>query len=372
METIFASLPIWQILTLGALLSSGTTFLIFVVLVAIKVLRKGEEKYFTDATKPIVMSRGVLEFEFYRESRYVEMTLYCVLMFIFIIIMDSFAYTIGATNLIAVSITNAVLWIVIYMAIGWTEVKPQDFQIVESFGNFKRVITSGPHVLCFPGLIDKPKKFEVSLKKDCHEFFQDESNAGANNMIDFSDGYSIKAKMTLWYLIKNPILWAYRIEENPLKWMEDQLFQTAQALMEQKSLNFATKNKVRIATDTLATHLTIGPTTDSTQNQLEKQLGIKLASFIINDIKIPRKVRNIRMENQRGVADRERRIEEAEGYETAIQKIRKISAAHGHDMTYAEAKQLYDENQNRKVMGSANVTIIGSDITDSLQNIFKR
>lgn len=351
--------------------------LIFIICPATNIFRKDEKSNYKKATG----EDGLTELK--KAGSADEIVLYCILMFIFVTALNTLAWILGVKYIVTLSIINGIAWFAVYSSIGWTEVDPQDFQIVETFGNFKRVIFSGPHILCFPGLIDKPRKLEQSMKKDCLKFFQAESNTSIGNMIDFKGGYSAEIEMTAWYVIKNPILWTYRVEDEPTKWLEDQLFRAAQAIMEAMTLKEATTNKLRIATETLDSKITIkvkkkGEEEEKEvevvlQKYVEDQLGIKVTSLIINDINIPEEIRDIRMEKQRGTADRERRIQEARGYEAAIQEIRNTALKdYGRDMPYEEAKKLYDENQDRKVMNGSNVTIIGSDISNALHNLFGR
>jgi regulator of protease activity HflC (stomatin/prohibitin superfamily) len=277
------------------------------------------------------------------------------------------SYFIGVKDMFLIALSSAILWTTFYVYRGWTEVPVQDFMVIERFGLFVRVLLPGPHILCFPWFIDKQKNLPNTLKKESLEFFK---RSGTNNLIDFADGYSAPTTMTAWYLIENPILWAYRVDD-PTTWLEDHIFRTVQHKLEALTLKEASTSKVSIAQSTLDADLTIGTITKRLKLQVEEQLGIDLTSFIIDDIDIPDVVKEIRMEEQRGIANANKRVAIARGYEEAIQAIITIAkTVYKRDMPYAEAKRLYDENQNREVASGSNFTIIGGDIQKSLASIF--
>jgi regulator of protease activity HflC (stomatin/prohibitin superfamily) len=339
---------------LSVVISTLTTVCIFFLITPF--LRKREEELYQKARRIIT--------DLDRTSLYAEALVYGVCMLIFVTVTTGLATQFGISMWLSLGV-NSLAWIAIYISLGWTEVDAQDFQIVESFGNFKRVILSGPNILCFPGLIDKPKKLEFTMKKDFHEFFQDSS--GTNNFfVDFGDDYIAKIKMTIWFKIENPILWVYKVEGQPTKWIEDHLLRIALHIMERLPLEYASKHKIEIEGNTLSTLLTIEGDSDSAQKMISKHLGIKLTSFIINDIDIPPEVREIRMEVNRGKAERDRRIAIVQGYYQSVQAIREEAKKLGIDMSWDDAKALHDENETRRVMDSSNITIVTPDLLESI------
>ncbi len=360
--------PISTILFYAAVITVSVTFMIFIVLIKIiPVFRRGEEDLYEKATKTIPTANGKgCEFELNRASVSNEMSLYGILMFCFICIACFVSYFFGATNMLLMAIASGALWVNIYVSVGWTEVLAKEFIIIEEYGNFKRAILPGPRILCLPGIVDKKTHLEYSTKREGIKFFQGEMT---NCMVDFTDGYSASTEMTVYFDIDNPILWVYRINE-AVVWLEDQIFRVAQQCLEEKDLAYATSHKIPIAKDVLGIHLRLGETEDTLEKQVNTQLGIKLTSFIINDIDIPQEIKDMRMEERRGIVDSEKRVAKAKGYEKAIQAIRDTyEKIYGKEMSRDDAKKVYDENQNREMLSGANVTIMGGDIQNMVKTL---
>ncbi len=91
-------------------------------------------------------------------------------------------------------IAGGILWIAIYFFIGFKLVQNTEYLVIERFGEFSRIVHSGPRLLCFPGIIDKVVA-EDNLRWKTLNLFADEAKDGSappntkkSYHVDFKDG----------------------------------------------------------------------------------------------------------------------------------------------------------------------------------------
>lgn len=258
---------------------------------------------------------------------------------------------------------GVLLFLAIYFYWGFTIVPNTEYLVVERFGEFNRIIHSGPRILNLPGLIDKIADRGTLRYRELPIFTEDE---GKPYVVDFKDGASspVVGKISyrigpqddsekslddaiylFTYTMRNPTEREERIKET----IESEAIPRMQALELSEAL---------LQKDSIANQVTMDEQVRGTLEAMGVELNIK-KGFILSDISIPQEVIELRQKKLKGEMEAEEQSAQGLGYARSINAIQKSL-----EVSKEEARSIYETQRSLEVLGmlKSNVSFVASDI----------
>lgn len=253
------------------------------------------------------------------------------------------------------------LFLAIYFYWGFKIVPNTEYLVIERFGEFSRIVHSGPRILCLPGLVDKIADSGTLRYRDMALFADEETTYN----VDFKDGStpvsgkvsyrvgpqgstqeeSNEAIYLFTYTMRSPEEREERIEEILESSAIPQLqsFEIAAALVQK---------------DAIAESVTANP---QVRNALEA-MGIELnplKGFILPDIALTPEIMAERKKKLEGTSEAAKQREQGLGYARSIRAIMeelKVDAD--------KAREIYETQRSLEVLNTlkANVSFVAADM----------
>lgn len=264
--------------------------------------------------------------------------------------------------------TAIVLWISLYAYWGFRIIPNKGYLVIERFGEFNRIVHTGPRILCFPGLIDKIIA-TGTLRNQELELFKDETPV---YRVDFTDG-SAPVECKVWFRIGGNAEKISEIDENIYKFtyslkdeksvrerIEDVLESIFVPRLQELSIQEALTKKDVIADDSSKE--------PSVKDSLSA-VGIFLCTpkgFVITDIILSEDIVKLRQEKLKGGAEADKQTAQGLGYARTINAIIKELG-----VTAKEAREIYETQRGLETIEKlrANVQFIAPSIKDIQKTI---
>lgn len=273
-------------------------------------------------------------------------------------------FTKETSSLIVISMIC--LWLSIYCYFGFKIVANRDYLVIERFGEFNRIVHSGPRILCFPGLIDEVVASGTLRTKDI-ELFADETPPYE---VDFNDG-SARVRSKAWYCVASEgcenieeinqaiydFTYTLKDESSVRERIEDVLESSFVPLLQKRTIGEALVEK-----DTIAE----GAVTEEVRGAL-KVNGIHLInkrSFIITDIVLPEAIIKLRQKKLEGESEANKQEEQGAGYARAIAGIIKAAKIAGENVDWKTAQGIYAQQRGLETLANtgSNISFVSPDI----------
>lgn len=259
------------------------------------------------------------------------------------------------------AISAALTWVAIYCFLGFKIVDNQDYAVIERFGEFNRIIHSGPRILCFPGLIDKIAA-QGSLRYQEMPLFKDEPGY----KVDFKDG-STAIEMRAFYRIgpyeeddaeqtdEAIYRFTYSMEgESEVKErIEEVLESSVIPRLQQLSIGDALVQKDTVAGEVVR---------DLQVIEALKAVGVELSplkGLIIPDIALPEEILKQRMKKLEGEAEADKQSAQGHGYARTIKAVMDDLG-----ISFDEARSVYENQRGLETLAAvqANVSFVAPNI----------
>lgn len=261
-------------------------------------------------------------------------------------------------------------WILLYISLGWREIKQQETVVIERFGQFLRILKPGISIVCLPGLIDKEKK-TISLQSCPLTLYKDEPH----NKIDFKNGSAqviIKVYKHIDITNIDENVWrnAY-VTDDPDAWLEDTLDDIIRPQLQEMTLDEAQVKKDAIAKSISSPTTTVNDGTDRQimlVHMIRDQTGYILEKVLITDINLSKEDEHVRRQSLEG----EKRGDNFN--QTLKMLVRGFKDTFARDPSHDELKDLQQQTYNLisletiKNSGS-NISFVGKDIGSIMPTI---
>lgn len=266
------------------------------------------------------------------------------------------------------------LWLAIYFKWGFWVIDNTEYIVIERFGEFSRIVHSGPRILCLPGLIDKIKD-QGNLRYGELALCADEKDPPFR--VDFDDCSTqvlMKASIRIGpqtgsiesldkaiylytYTIKNPAEREERIEEI--------LEEAVMPLLQPLKLSQALIEKDAIA-KTVTADQEVRSALEAMGVELNPQKGL-----IIPDIILPPEVIALRQKKLEGETEASKQEELGSGYANAILGIIKAAEKAGKIVSWENAQAIYETQRGLETAVSmkTNTTFVASSMQGILNMI---
>ena len=268
------------------------------------------------------------------------------------------------TVLIPLSITT--LWVSLYAFFGFKIVQNRNYLVIERFGEFNRIVHSGPRILCFPGLIDKTVA-EGTLRNQEIELFADEVPP---YKVDFIDG-SACIQSKAWYRIGpkedadielvNEAIYNFTYSLNGEKQARERIEDVLESsfVPRLQKLHIA---EALVQKDTVAENAV----TPEVLKAL-KITGIELVEemgFIITDIILPDEIIRQRQKLLEGEAEASKQEALGAGYAQAIVGIMKTAKSSGKEVSWETAQGIYEKQRGFETLATtgSKISFVSPDI----------
>lgn len=265
------------------------------------------------------------------------------------------------------SIFLPLLWIGIYIYLGFEIIPQQHFKVIERLGKFYRVAFAGPCLFCLPGIIDRARKTDVdNIEYQILIMYKDEPEK--TFAIDFKDS-SAAVKAEIWWRVSDPKTpdelekdvenFAYNTDR-PTRRLEEVMDGYARPILQEET------------TDSIQVNMSNISAKISKSSQLKKVfkgMGISLhptKGFVISDVILPTDIQELRKESLQGTKDAERSKSRGEGYANTIKVI-----AEKLGISVEEATHIYETQRGLETVGEtgANITFVGENVKGVLGTI---
>lgn len=259
------------------------------------------------------------------------------------------------------SISMAFTWVAIYCYLGFKIVDNQDYAVIERFGEFNRIIHSGPRILCFPGLIDK-EAYQGSLRYQEMPLFKDEPGY----KVDFKDG-STSIEMRAFYRI-GPY------EEDNVEQVNEAIYRFTYSMEDEQAVKERIEEVLESSVIPRLQQLSIGDALvqkDTIAGEVVRDqhvidaltaVGVELSplkGLIIPDIALPEEILRQRMKKLEGEAEADKQSAQGHGYARTIKAIMEDLG-----ISFNEARSVYENQRGLETLAAvqANVSFVAPDI----------
>lgn len=269
---------------------------------------------------------------------------------------------------------GVILWMAIYFKWGFRIVNNTEYLVIERFGEFSRIVHSGPRILCLPGFIDKIKDTGNTRYGELALFADEKDPPYRVDFDDCSAQILMKASIRVGpqtgsiedldkaiylytYTIKNPIEREERIEEI--------LEETTMPLLQPLKLAQALIEKDDIAKKVTA---------DQGVRSALEAMGVELnpqKGLIIPDIILPPEVIALRQKKLEGETEASKQQELGSGYANAILGIIRAAEKAGKTVSWENAQNIYETQRGLETAVSmkTNTTFVASSMQGILNMI---
>lgn len=258
-------------------------------------------------------------------------------------------------------VSGLILWMSIYFFWGFRIVQNTRYLVIERFGEYSRIVHSGPRILCLPGLIDKVVD-EDTLRWRELPLFADEAE---KYQVDFKDGstpivmkasYRVGPQTDSMEAIDNAIyLFTYTMKNGDERDERIEEILESSVVPQLQGLEIA---EALVQKDSIAEKVTVDP---HVRSALEA-IGIELnpqKGLIISDIALTPEIVTQRQKKLEGASEAEKQKAQGLGY---ARSIKAIMEELGVDQR--EARQIYETQRGLEVLAQvdANVSFVAPDM----------
>ncbi len=260
------------------------------------------------------------------------------------------------------------LWGAIYFYWGFEIVQNTEYLVLERFGEFSRIVHSGPRILCLPGLVDKIAS-KGNLRYREISLFEDEPN----HLVDFKDGSSRVSMKGSYRVGPQPdtfdtpedfekldlaiyrFTYTMKSDEEREERVEEILESSANEHLQALEIGGALLEKDSIAEKVTAS--------TQVRSALEA-MGIELnpqKGLIIPDIELSAEIIAQRQKKLEGASEADKQSAQGLGYARSIQAIMTALS-----VDQQEARSIYETQRGLEVLGSldANVSFVAGNMKD--------
>lgn len=247
-----------------------------------------------------------------------------------------------------------ILWLAIYMFIGLRIVQNMDYLVIERFGEFNRIVHSGPRILCFPGLIDKVVAQDTLRWREL-PLFADEA---AGYRVDFKDGstpVSMKASYRVGPQGGTPdeldeAIYRFTYSMKTIKEREERIEEILESAAVPR-LQALEIGDALLQKDSVAEQVTA----DSGVRDAIEAIGIELnpqKGLIIPDIDLTPEIIEQRQKKLQGASEASKQSAQGAGYALAIKAIME-----NLEVDFKTARGIYETQRGLEVLGTVNANV---------------
>lgn len=272
-----------------------------------------------------------------------------------------------------IALSAMIIWGFIYVGLGLRINRKQEFLVIERFGKFYRVAFSGIRILCLPHLIDM---VVVKPGLGTLEFQDIPISSEPGQEVDFTDG-SAPIKGTAYFSIGDPnkrtfaelvddiIRFSYAYQK-PLDRIANVLTEFAR-----EHLQGMTVDEAQVRAKKLPEVLK-GTAGTEVKTALE-EIGVHLdpeRSITVSDIDLPTEIKASRQRSLDAAREADATGKLGQGYANAINFIIEAAKKAGHEISWADAQTIFQNQRALEVAGKAeSISFVAPDMASVIKTL---
>jgi len=277
-------------------------------------------------------------------------------------------------------VVGMLLWLLLQASFGYRVLSAKQYMVVERLGRFQKVYLAGPHVLLWPGFIDKIKNGIGSLQAQERFLYSEYDEQKKLPMIDFQDGsahITVVVRFTVGErkfidnigdeearrnLVSDILRFTY-VDSKPEDRILDIFDAALRPLLEETTLDKAQKERDSLSKSAAerAQNLLTSIEEGSARSAMI-DIGAHVTAdkgLLITDFNVPQEIQKERRQRLEGVT-------RGESYALGIEAVQK-----GLGVTPEEAREIFETQRGLETMEKTggNVTIFGPTVSEIVKSL---